>query len=212
MRFLAAAGELRSSTIIKRTMKLSPDATYDDYARHPALEDIHAEVGLNLSNAFRDTSAADQEADALLERSRQDAKRAGASAADSQDATWHDEEGHGAEDASTSSYGVSGRWQRRRARRGSAFEAAGGGLKGGGEPRRAAKGAKVKGRRVRARVWMASDFPLNQKQLLPLLDVMGSTNKYLRKVSTFMAAYGDMELFPVRPAHLLCGCVRGSGV
>ena len=58
--------------------------------------------------------------------------------------------------------------------------------------------ASSKGRKVRARVWMARSFPLNQKQLLPLLDVMGTTNKYLQKVSTFMRTYGDMELFPVK--------------
>lgn len=38
------------------------------------------------------------------------------------------------------------------------------------------------GRQVKARMWLANDSPINQKQLLPLLDVVGSTNQYISKV------------------------------
>jgi hypothetical protein len=50
---------------------------------------------------------------------------------------------------------------------------------------------------------MGHDFPLNQKQLLPLLDIMGTTNKHLKKVATFMRKFGDLDMFPVR-----CSCRR----
>ena len=38
------------------------------------------------------------------------------------------------------------------------------------------------GRQVKARMWLSKDSPINQKQLLPLLDIMGSTNQYISKV------------------------------
>jgi hypothetical protein len=38
------------------------------------------------------------------------------------------------------------------------------------------------GRTVRARMWLTKDSPINQKQLLPLLDIVGSTNQYITKV------------------------------
>ncbi|GAX85185.1 hypothetical protein CEUSTIGMA_g12603.t1 [Chlamydomonas eustigma] len=51
---------------------------------------------------------------------------------------------------------------------------------------------------VSARFWMCCNFPLNLKQLLPLLDVLGTANKYLAKVSNFMSKYGNMDMFPVK--------------
>lgn len=38
------------------------------------------------------------------------------------------------------------------------------------------------GRQVKARMWLTKDSPINQKQLLPLLDIVGSTNQYISKV------------------------------
>jgi hypothetical protein len=38
------------------------------------------------------------------------------------------------------------------------------------------------GRLLKARCWMAEDFPMHLNQLLPLLDVIGTTNKHMAKV------------------------------
>ncbi len=57
-----------------------------------------------------------------------------------------------------------------------------------------------KARVIKARCWMAQDFPMSLQQLLPLLDVIGTANKQLAKVGKFMRKYGaqDMSLFPVK--------------
>ena len=35
--------------------------------------------------------------------------------------------------------------------------------------------------------WMAEDFPMSLKQLLPLMEVVGEANKHLARISKFMA-------------------------
>ena len=57
---------------------------------------------------------------------------------------------------------------------------------------------KVKPKKLTGRCWMAEDFPMSLRQLLPLLDVVGHANKHLGRVSKFMRKYGDMNMFPVR--------------
>jgi hypothetical protein len=52
--------------------------------------------------------------------------------------------------------------------------------KGGKEG--AAAAAEGGGRVLRARCWMAQDFPMSLAQLLPLLDVIGNANKHMAKV------------------------------
>lgn len=41
--------------------------------------------------------------------------------------------------------------------------------------------AEGTGRRVKARMWLARDVAINQRQLLPLLDIMSTQNKYIGK-------------------------------
>lgn len=57
---------------------------------------------------------------------------------------------------------------------------------------------KKKGRKISAKCWMATKFPMSLRQLLPVMDVIGHANKHLAKVTKFLRKYGDMELFPVR--------------
>jgi hypothetical protein len=54
------------------------------------------------------------------------------------------------------------------------------------------------GRLLRARCWMAQDFPMQLSQLLPLLDVIGTANKHMAKVGKFLAKYSQMDMFPVK--------------
>ena len=51
---LAVIEDCRSTTIIKQRMSLGSEATFEEYVNHPPLEDIHAEVGLNMLNAFNE--------------------------------------------------------------------------------------------------------------------------------------------------------------
>ncbi len=39
---------------------------------------------------------------------------------------------------------------------------------------------------------------MSLRQLLPILDIVGTANKHLARVAKFMQKYGDMELFPVK--------------
>ncbi|GIL79568.1 hypothetical protein Vretimale_12287 [Volvox reticuliferus] len=67
---------------------------------------------------------------------------------------------------------------------------------GGGGP---AMGAVAKkSRKFTGRCWMAESFPLSLKQLLPLLEVVGTANKAFSKVARFMQKYGDLDMFPVK--------------
>lgn len=55
-----------------------------------------------------------------------------------------------------------------------------------------------KPKKLTGRCWMAENFPMSLRQLLPLLDVVGHANKHLAKVAKFMRKYGDMNMFPVK--------------
>lgn len=39
---------------------------------------------------------------------------------------------------------------------------------------------------------------MSLRQLLPVLDVVGSANKHLARVGRFLQKYGDADLFPVK--------------
>lgn len=53
-------------------------------------------------------------------------------------------------------------------------------------------------RRLTGKCWMAEDFPMSLKQLLPLLEVIGNANKHIARVGKFLQKYGDLSLFPVK--------------
>ena len=46
------------------------------------------------------------------------------------------------------------------------------------------KRAAGSGRKVKARLWLANKVPINQRQLVPLLDIMSTQNQYIGKVRT----------------------------
>jgi hypothetical protein len=49
-----------------------------------------------------------------------------------------------------------------------------------------------------SRCWMAENFPMSLRQLLPILDVVGTANKHMARVGKFLQKYGNMDLFPVK--------------
>lgn len=63
-----------------------------------------------------------------------------------------------------------------------------------------------KPKKLTGRCWMAENFPMSLRQLLPLLDVVGHANKHFAKVAKFMRKYGDMNMFPVKIQVILLCC------
>jgi GPCR-chaperone len=45
------------------------------------------------------------------------------------------------------------------------------------------------GLQSQARCWMAQDFPLSLQQLLPIMDVIGYANKYLKRVCLLLTVF-----------------------
>ena len=68
----------------------------------------------------------------------------------------------------------------------------------GAEVEESKKKKPKQARRLTGRCWMAEDFPMSLKQLLPILDVIGNANKHIARVGKFLQKYGDMSLFPVK--------------
>eukprot|EP01025_Chloroclados_australasicus_P011006 TRINITY_DN1476_c0_g1_i4.p2 TRINITY_DN1476_c0_g1~~TRINITY_DN1476_c0_g1_i4.p2 ORF type:complete len:641 (-),score=64.94 TRINITY_DN1476_c0_g1_i4:470-2161(-) len=66
------------------------------------------------------------------------------------------------------------------------------------ETEAAQQAAYKKAHRLRGRCWMAQNFPMKLRQLLPLLEVIGQANKHLAKAANFMKKYSDMDMFPVK--------------
>lgn len=59
---------------------------------------------------------------------------------------------------------------------------------------KAAKGVRT----ITGRCWMAANFPMSLRQLLPILDIVGTANKHLARAGKFLQKYGNMDLFPVK--------------
>ncbi|CAL8467988.1 g7526 [Coccomyxa elongata] len=69
----------------------------------------------------------------------------------------------------------------------------------GSEASKAALEAAAKGvRTYTGRCWMAENFPMSLRQLLPILDIVGTANKHLARAGKFLQKYGNMDLFPVK--------------
>ena len=65
-------------------------------------------------------------------------------------------------------------------------------------PQNGKHSAERSARVLTGRCWMAENFPMSLRQLLPVLDVVGAANKHLARVGRFLQKYGDMDLFPVK--------------
>ena len=53
-------------------------------------------------------------------------------------------------------------------------------------------------REVRGQCWMARDFPMSLRQLLPLLEAVGGANKHIAAAAGFISQYQDQSLFPIK--------------
>ena len=181
-----AQGELMAVATIKVALRLPARATFADYCARPRVPDVQAVVPLNFSSGFSDKAA-----DGAAAKASQGASAAG-------NATPRDEvevavgiDCNGAA-ARSHSGSVSRRsWSGRRRSSSGAHAQAGNVVRGwpaAGELLTLPSGAYVQrtqadgtGRRVKARLWLARDVAINQRQLLPLLDLMSTQNKYIGK-------------------------------
>jgi hypothetical protein len=53
-------------------------------------------------------------------------------------------------------------------------------------------------REIKGLCWMAKDFPMSLRQLLPLLEAVGGANKHIAAAAGLIAAYKNHSLFPVK--------------
>lgn len=53
-------------------------------------------------------------------------------------------------------------------------------------------------REIKGVCWMAKDYPISLRQLLPLLEAVGGANKHIAAAAGFIAAYRNDSLFPVK--------------
>ncbi|RMZ56962.1 hypothetical protein APUTEX25_005024, partial [Auxenochlorella protothecoides] len=57
---------------------------------------------------------------------------------------------------------------------------------------------EAKLREITTQCWMAKDFPLTLRQLLPLLEALGEANQHVERAAEFMHRWSDQNLFPVK--------------
>lgn len=186
MQLYEAHGELMAVTTKKTKLPVNKRTTYEEYVAMPAARDVEATVPLNLSNAITGGSE-DKVAQAFADRSEASKAEASTSTSGTQGPAATEKEATSSRFSFTS-MGLSSKNRKGgsthtpdrnvRASSQSGSEAADG--TGRSDP------VKVQvagtGRTVRARMWLTQDSPINQKQLLPLLDIVGSTNQYIIKV------------------------------
>lgn len=187
-------------TTVKPQLKLPPKATYDDYLARPPVPNIEAVVPLNFSSGFSG-SAADEAA-------RSASAQAQNGSAHGEDLKGMDSVGWGSppplESEASGPYSAKSPTQ---SASGSALVAAehdaagsarsslplasssgthrevlGPSDEAGGVLRTRVKGT---GRKMKARLWLAKGLPINQRQLLPLLDIISTQNQYIGKVRPF---------------------------
>ena len=73
----------------------------------------------------------------------------------------------------------------------------------------ARKHKKAKGgRKITARCWMAENFPLSLAQLLPLLEIIGSTNKHIKRVRAHTLCFVSLQTPTMAYVELATMCAR----
>ena len=144
-------------------------------------------AGNSSGNAMGDDSATND----LEKELRADSSSSSSSSRSEEDSAFGDGwEAKGEDAASTTSSS-----DPTRASGGGASSSGGGGNKGDGGAAAAAAG----GRHVKARCWMAQEFPMQLRQLIPLLDIIGAANPQLAKVAGFLhKAEAAGAMFPVK--------------
>lgn len=196
-----------AATTMKVPLLLPEGATYDDYLARPPAPNVEATVPLNFSSGFSD-SAAEDAAKAAHRQARaaeQPAAEPASSHAayDAQPLPPSERLGDLPSEASIangSQHSGKGSMRRRRPRLPGRNRTSSSGT--GSDSGLAAEHVNGRdhlatdtpkdnivrtrvdgtGRKLKARLWLANKVPINQRQLLPLLDIMSTQNHYIGKV------------------------------
>lgn len=208
MQVYEAHGELVASTRVMGKLDLPAGATFDDYCSLPPAQDIVAEVPLNLFTGF-DASAAEDLA--RQQRSSQGGGTAQAAASNGSGAATVDPLMAALQDSAheqasrqpsqqrpqvaadePTSNGSRAQPCKQHSSKGSKKSSFPGSKRivGSSSKHSTEQGtdnvlrtrAAGNGRKVKARLWLGTSVPINQRQLLPLLEIMGTQNKYIAKV------------------------------
>jgi hypothetical protein len=183
-------------TTKKTNLPLQATTQYDEYLEMPPAPNVETIVPLNLSNAMSAGKGTDKGTGIPRDRSwNPDAQAPSPYPQSTQPADTSNKSGSSGR-FSAFSYSTRGR---RRHTGGSCVQQQAAADIQGGELDGEAQGADTvrvqvagTGRHVKARMWLARDAPINQKQLLPLLDVIGSTNQYISKVCQPVSLLGNV--------------------
>lgn len=185
MQLYEAHGELMAVTTRKTKLALQKSTTYEEYLAMSPARDVEATVPLNLSTAITGSSD-DKVAQAFAENAKSSKSQGGgaSSSGGHTSAAAEVRKSSSSKLSFTSRMGFSSKGKKERSSQGSDRlgrpSSQGSDAAGGSDP------VKVQvsgtGRTVRARMWLTKESPINQKQLLPLLDILGSTNQYIIKV------------------------------
>lgn len=173
MQVYEATGHLCAVTTKKTPLPLNQSSTYDEYLAMPPAPNVETVVPLNLSTALGGQAASAMNGEAPTANSAKGAPAPAPSAS-----------------VPTKRMSITSRLRRRKSSNGSGPPAQAEEQAAADRQRQLeASGASIvrtqvsgTGRQVKARMWLAKDSPINQKQLLPLLDIVGSTNQYISKV------------------------------
>eukprot|EP00892_Ulva_mutabilis_P007107 jgi/Ulvmu1/4769/UM020_0054.1 len=188
-----ATGQLCAVTTKKTPLPLSQSTTHDEYLSMAPAPNVETIVPINLSTAIggQAANAMNGESPAAASAKAAPAPAAGAS-------------------SSSKGLSLSSRFRRKRGSSSQSVASADTDEQADSAASTVRKQVAGTGRQVKARMWLAKDSPINQKQLMPLLDIVGSTNQYISKVCSFMEKYGDMDLFPVKVVVPLIVSLRAT--
>lgn len=188
MQIYEAAGHLCAVTTKKTPLPIVQSTTYEQYLTMPLAPNVETIVPLNLSTAIGGQAASAMNGDTPDLNSTKGTTVASSAMAGRR-------------------MSITSRLRRRKGSSSnhSAPQAEEQPL-GDGQPQVDSSGASTvrmqmsgTGRQVKARMWLTKDSPINQKQLLPLLDIVGSTNQYISKVllahACILASHCDTAQF-----------------
>ena len=171
MQLYEAQGELMAVTTVKPKLKLPSGATYDDYLARPQVPNVEASVPLNLTSGFNTSTADDV------------ARSACANPLDSSADTNELLGAAGNGKASLKRSNSQRKSSRGVAKAATEAPATTSVLVDEGTAAATLKlRTKGSGRKMKARLWLAQNLPINQRQLLPLLDIISTQNKFIGKV------------------------------
>jgi hypothetical protein len=184
-------------TTMKVALQLPRHPTFSDYLARPPAPNIEAVVPLNFSSCLSGNAADEVAMQARAQSQATDAVGHDHKSSRGSDGSSHERPDpfrwgvrhqNSSSGASTTAR-ISGKGEHQGAQDSQKVPSA------GAKEARSVEGTVIRtrkegrGRRVKARLWLANNVAINQRQLLPLLDIMGTQNQYIGKVRSRVSNY-----------------------